>query len=46
MFSIQKHASNIIFLNLIKKFNKYIEIPKTLIPVVQSPTKIERISVV
>ena len=34
MFSIQKHVFNIIFLKLNKKFNKYIEIPKTLIPVV------------
>ena len=32
------------FLNI--KINKYIKIPKTLIPFVQSPAKIERIPVV
>ena len=37
MFSIQRHIFYYIFSNLIKNNNKYIKIPKTLIPFVQSP---------
>ena len=46
MFSILTHVLAKFFSNLIKRINKYIKTPKTYIPFVHFPIKIERISVV